>query len=111
MNIERRKHPRYHAIMPALLELPDGYRMVVKTCDLSSGGAQIKLSERLPAGIPVMLELTAPDSVKGRKTVQIWGSTLHSRTVDEDVFSLGMSFEEPNVDYKGLILSLSPSLH
>lgn len=108
MMTERRKHPRFSAVMPATIELPDGNRIVVNTADLSREGAKIKLAERLPAGVHVMMELTAPDPDKGRKTVQIWGNTLHSKGVDHDAFSLGIHFDRPNTDYKGLILSLNP---
>lgn len=109
MMIERRKHPRFNAVLPAMLELPDGHRITVNTSDLSREGAKIKLAERLPAGIQVMMELTAPDPEKGRKTVQIWGSTLHSKSTDQDEFSLGLHFQNTTSDYKGLILSLNPS--
>lgn len=111
MMTERRKFPRFSTVMPATLELPDGHRILVNTADLSREGAKIQLSERLPAGVHVMMELTAPDADKGRKTVQLWGNTLHSRTDKSDQFSLGIHFDKPSTDYKGLILSLSPSLH
>lgn len=108
MITERRKYQRFNAVMPAMLELPDGNRIVVNTSDLSREGAKIKLSERLPAGVQVMMEINAPDAKKGRKTVKIWGNTLHSKSINEEAFSIGIHFEQPNTDYKGLILTLNP---
>lgn len=109
---ERRKSPRFNAVMPALLELPDGHRMLVNTADLSRHGAKVSLAERLPAGIPVMIELTAPDEIKGRKIVQVWGNTLYSKSQDDDHYALGIEFDDPCSDYKGLVLALAPgNLH
>ncbi len=105
---ERRRYPRFTTVMPATLELPDGNRIVVNTADLSREGAKIKLTERLPAGVQVMMELTAPDSEKGRKTLKIWGNTLHSQSLEQNEYSLGIQFDQPSIDYKGLILSLNP---
>ena len=109
MTAERRHHPRYDKQLSALLVLPDGHRMEASTANLSSGGARLLTSKRLPAGVHILMELTPP-SPPARSVFRLWANTLHSDELgDDNGYGIGVEFENIPSHYKGLILSLEPS--
>ena len=97
MRRELRQRVRVDAILPATyhLETPGGARGATVTRNVSLGGAQIFLPERLPAGTPVTVTLRLPrgSAVASRGRVAWQGRQFHRLAQGGHIVSTGIQFE------------------
>ena len=96
---ELRKRVRVDAIIPTTyrLETPGASTGQTVTRNLSLGGAQIFLPERLPIGTPVTLTLRLPQvgEVSPRGRVMWQGRRFYTVEEGRRVVSTGIQFETP----------------